>query len=204
MEKGVESGHPIHNITGVILAGGQSSRFGSNKALAAHGGKPLIQHVTDTISSLFSSCLLVTNTPETYSFLNLPMTGDIYLDMGPLAGIHAALVKIKTDWAFVTACDMPNLNPVLIKYLCGLTAEQFDAVIPWPALGPEPLYGLYHRKSLPIIEKRLKKKQVAIHEVLTELSVHRVGEEEIMGITGDRNTFHNINRPEDLAPDSEQ
>jgi molybdopterin-guanine dinucleotide biosynthesis protein A len=202
MEKGVESGHPIYNITGVILAGGQSRRFGSNKALAAHGGKPLIQHVTEIISSLFSSCLLVTNTPETYSFIGIPMIGDIYLDMGPLAGIHAALVNIKTDWAFVTACDMPRLNPVLIKYLCGLAAEQFDAVTPWPAGGPEPLYGLYHKKCLPIIEKRLQKKQVAIHKALAELSVRRVDDEEMRGIGGYRNTFHNINRPEDLAPDS--
>ena len=111
---------PLSDITGVILAGGKSSRFGSNKALAIVDGKPLIQHVADLISSLFAECLLVTNTPAEYEFLSLPMTHDRYRDSGPLAGIHAALLKIRTPRAFVVACDMPNLSQELINIFATL------------------------------------------------------------------------------------
>ena len=121
---------PLVDITGVILAGGESRRFGSNKALALLHGKPLVQHVTETVSSVFNDCLLVTNSPEQYDFLNIPMIKDRYQDKGPLAGIHAALRHTGKAWVFVIGCDMPAVTPDLISFLCSLVHGDFEAVIP--------------------------------------------------------------------------
>jgi hypothetical protein len=123
MEKSVMTDHPIQNITGVILAGGRSSRFGSNKALAMVDGKPLIRHVADLMSSLFAECLLVTNTPVEYRFLSLPMTSDHYRDSGPLAGIHAALLQINTDRAFVVGFTIKTHWQSLIHVCSKKTAR---------------------------------------------------------------------------------
>jgi FdhD protein len=101
---------PIKDITGVVLAGGQSSRFGSNKALALWQGKFLIEYARDTLTAVFDDCLLITNTPEQYEFLNMPMIKDRYQDMGPLAGIHAALHHTGNPWIFIVACDMPAIT----------------------------------------------------------------------------------------------
>ena len=189
---------PLSDITGVILAGGKSSRFGSNKALAMVDGKPLIQHVADLISSLFAECLLVTNTPAEYEFLSLPMTHDRYRDSGPLAGIHAALLQISTPRAFVVACDMPNLSPELIQYVCNINEQEYDVIIPSLEKGLEPLFGIYHKKSLAVIESYLQQKDFKIISVLEDLQVRRVSEKEILSIAEDFDCFKNINRPADL------
>jgi FdhD protein len=188
----------IQDITGVILAGGQSRRFGSNKALALIQGKPLIKHVADTVVSIFKNYLLVTNTPEQYSFLNMPMIKDKYQGMGPLAGIHAALLQISTPRAFIVACDMPNLSPDLIQYLCSINEQEYDVILPWPNRGQEPLFGVYHKKSVAVIESNLMQKDCQIIRTLEDLQVRRVNEGEIVSITGDLSCFKNINRPVDL------
>ena len=189
---------PFSDITGVILAGGKSSRFGSNKALAMVDGKPLIQHVADLMSSLFPECILITNTPAEYEFLSVPMTHDRYQDSGPLAGIHAALLKISTPRAFVVACDMPNLSPELIQYICNINEQEYEVIIPSPEKGQEPLFGIYHKKSLEVIESYLQQKDFKIISVLEDLQVRRVSEQEILSITEDLGCFKNINRPTDL------
>lgn len=135
----------ISQVAGVILAGGKSSRFGSNKALALHQGATLIQTITRRLAGLFPETLLITNTPEDYGFLGWPMAADQYQNCGPLAGIHAALRTISQPRAFVCGCDMPLLNPELIRFLCELDGDH-EVVLPWLPEGPEPLYAVYSKK----------------------------------------------------------
>lgn len=187
------------NITGVILAGGLSSRFGSDKAFARLHGKFLIQHVKDTLTEIFSDCMLITNTPEQYAFLNLPMFEDSYQGMGPLAGIHAALLHAVNPLIFVVGCDMPMVTATLITYLCSFASEKkFAAVIPWLKAGPEPLCGLYRKTALATIESQLMSKKPQITELLGKLNVRKVKEEELRKVTGDLDGFYNVNRMEDL------
>lgn len=188
----------IIDSAGVILAGGQSRRFGANKALAEFRGAPLIQRVTDLIGSLFSEKLLITNTPETYSFLAWPTACDRFPDHGPLAGIHAALSVIHSPRAFITACDMPFLTSELIKYLCTLATSEWDVVLPWLDDGPEPLCAVYNKKALPIITDNLRNGQKKISQSLERMRVRKVVHKDIMKIAPDLNVFCNINRCEDL------
>jgi molybdopterin-guanine dinucleotide biosynthesis protein A len=191
---------PFPAIAGVIMAGGASSRFGSNKALALLDRKPVIQHVADILAAVFPSCLLSTNTPETYAFLGLPTVADIFPAAGPLAGIHAALYYIAEPRAFIAGCDMPLLAPALIRLLCTLAdQDDWDVVLPWPTSGPEPLCAVYSRTALPVIEKSLTKGNRKIRDTLAELRVRRVEETELLTVVDNLNTLHNINRPEDLA-----
>lgn len=182
---------------GVILAGGKSSRFGSNKALALHRGCPLIRGIADKLAPLFSETLLVTNTPEAYAFLAWPMTGDLYPDCGPLAGIHAALKKVKSPRAFVCACDMPLLEPRLIRFLGGLPVE-YDLILPWLANGPEPLCAIYSKSALPVIENHLETGKRKLGALYERLRVRRVSEEEIRAVVSDLEAFSNINHRHEL------
>ncbi|MEW6521301.1 MAG: molybdenum cofactor guanylyltransferase [Thermodesulfobacteriota bacterium] len=183
--------------TGVILAGGASSRFGSNKALALLQGRHVIQHAATVLTKLFSQLLLVTNSPDSYRFLGWRMTDDIYADSGPLAGIHAALRTITTPQAFIVGCDMPNLDSRLIAYLCNLAGD-WDAALPWLDAGPEPLYAVYRKSCLPVIERQLQARQRKISLALEQLRLRKVSQQEVLGITRDLMTFHNINRMGDL------
>ena len=188
----------IPDITGVILAGGASSRFGSNKALATLDSIPLIEHAAKQLENLFSQNLLITNTPATYAFLGWPMTGDVYQKCGPLGGIHAALQAIKTSKAFVVGCDMPLLNPLLISHICSLSGN-WDVALPWLESGPEPLYGVYHKQCVDKIEVYLQKNIYKIREVLALLTIRKISQDEILDLVGDLSTFHNINFDRDLT-----
>lgn len=187
----------ITETTGVILAGGASSRFGSNKALALLQGNHMIQHVAAVLESLFPQRLLVTNTPEIYRFLGWEMSGDIYVGCGPLAGIHAALTHISTQQAFIVGCDMPNINIRLIDFICNLPGD-WDVALPWLESGPEPLYAVYRKSCLPVITQQLQAKEGKIRLALQRLNIRKVTQQEVVAITGDLTSFHNINRLEDL------
>lgn len=188
----------INQVAGVILAGGKSSRFGSNKALALHQGDALIQTIARRLAALFPETLLITNTPEEYGFLGWPMAKDLYPDCGPLAGIHAALRTVSQPRIFVCGCDMPLVNPDLIRFLCELEGDH-DIVLPWLDEGPEPLYAVYSKKALPIIEEQLSKNQYKIGMVFEKLRIRKVTAEEILQIVPDLTTFQNINHQHDLA-----
>ena len=188
----------INQAAGVILAGGKSSRFGSNKALALHQGDALIQTIARRLAALFPETLLITNTPEEYGFLGWPMAKDLYPDCGPLAGIHAALRTVSQPRIFVCGCDMPLVNPELIRFLCELEGDH-DIVLPWLDEGPEPLYAVYSKKALPIIEEQLSKNQYKIGMVFEKLRIRKVTSEEILQIVPDLTTFQNINHQHDLA-----
>jgi molybdopterin-guanine dinucleotide biosynthesis protein A len=188
----------IDQVAGVILAGGKSSRFGSNKALALHQGAALIEGITRRLAGLFPEILLITNTPEDYAFLGWPMASDQYQDCGPLAGIHAALRTISQPRAFICGCDMPLLNHDLIRFLCELPGDH-EVALPWLPEGPEPLYAVYSKNALPIIEDNLAKNQCKIGLVYEQLRIRKVGAEELLQILPDFTTFQNINHQHDLA-----
>ncbi len=188
----------IEGVTGVILAGGKSSRFGANKALALLHGKHLIEHPAGILQTIFPKLLLVTNTQEEYEFLHWPMTKDRYPGAGPLAGIHAALKSAVTDHIFVTACDMPLLQPGIIRYLCE-QRENRDAVLPWTANGPEPLCAVYSQTALPSIMTALESRANRVQDVLNNLNIRKVDEKEMSSLQTDKKIFTNINRQDDLS-----
>ncbi len=185
------------DFTGVLLAGGKSSRFGSNKALTKLAGRTMIEHPAKILTELFKNRLLITNTTAEYAFLGWPMTGDIYPDAGPLAGIHAALRSVTSPLIFVAGCDMPFLDKTLITYLCSLV-EGYDVVVPRTAKGLEPLHAVYRRSIIGVIEKNLDRGNRKIHQVFSKLKVREVSESELLTVAGDLNSFRNINTPEDL------
>jgi molybdenum cofactor guanylyltransferase len=188
----------LDQITGVVLAGGRSSRFGSNKATALWHGKSLIQHVCDTLASVFDDMLLSTNTPDLYTFLQIPAVMDQFQNMGPLAGIQAALAESSRPWIFVAGCDMPAITPDLIICLCGYVKNDFEAVIPWLKRGPEPLCGLYHKTALAKIDAQLADKKATVKELVAQLAVRKVTEKELLAVSGGLRVFSNINRIGDL------
>lgn len=186
----------IAGIAGVILAGGKSSRMGRNKALLEVKGERMIESVYQIISELFREVLLITNTPEIYDFIPCRKIGDIYPGMGPLAGIHAALSLCLAERAFVVACDMPELNPAVIRELCKVK-ESVDVVIPESPRGLEPLHSVYAKSSLPKIEEMLLSGNSRILSFLDIADVKVVSQCKIASLDHDYTSFRNVNTPED-------
>ncbi len=185
-------------ISGAILAGGQSTRMGTDKALLQFNGQPVIERVYRSMAGLFNKTVLVTNHPEQYRFLPCPAVADHFVESGPLAGIHAALTWTTTDWVFVVACDMPLISTVVIRYLCNL-ADDYDAVVPCSSTGTEPLHALYNRRCLTVIEPMLQQGHRRIAELHEATNTHFVPWEEVARLPGAKQSFQNINTPEAFA-----
>ncbi len=187
----------IADTAGVLLAGGKSSRFGSNKALAAFHDQPLISHAGALLSTLFSETLLVTNNPEDYDFLGWPMTGDIFPGAGPLAGIHAALNTVTSPQVFVVGCDMPLVQEKLVRLLCRQSGD-WDAVVPKLDKGLEPLCAVYRKSCLPVIEENLKKGRRKLHRLFEQIRTRKIPPETLRTADPQLVSFENINRLQDL------
>lgn len=108
-------------ITGVVLAGGRSTRFGQNKSLYVYNGKPLVEYAIESLTPYCGKLLLSTNSPQDLAFTGLQTIEDLHKDCGPLGGIHSALAHAQTKIVVFAGCDMPFLDgrifPFLADYL---------------------------------------------------------------------------------------
>jgi len=160
-------------MTGTILAGGENRRIPLLKGHIEVNGEKIIDSSVNLMKRLFGRAVISTNTPELYFYCGVPMIGDIVNQRGPLTGIFSVLLNIKDDAIFVAACDMPFLNDQLMMYMVdkyrgknreisepmtsGSEITKWDAVIPVFEGKPQPLFGIYSKNILGIIEERLNK-----------------------------------------------
>lgn len=187
----------IEGVTGAILAGGTSSRMGSDKSLLPFDGIAIIEVIYHKLATLFREVIIVTNTPEAYAFIPCRKVPDILPGEGSIAGLHSALLHSTTPKVFVVACDMPMLSPVLLRHLCRIEGE-WDAVVPMTEAGyPEPLHALYARSALNEIETALKRGNKSIRLLYDRIRTRKVSWEEIEGIKGAVDSFRNINTPQE-------
>jgi molybdopterin-guanine dinucleotide biosynthesis protein A len=184
-------------LTVAIQAGGKSTRMGRDKSFVPFHGRPMIEVVRDHVSGLGQELIVITNDPDPYAYLGLPIYRDIYPDRGPLGGIHSALVNAKSPYVLMVACDMPWLNRRLLQYLIELR-ETADIVVPRWEKFPEPLHAVYSKACLEPIEKRIEADDLKIVRFYRDVTVRYIDREEIIRFDVDGRSFTNINRPQDL------
>jgi molybdopterin-guanine dinucleotide biosynthesis protein A len=185
------------SITGVILAGGKSSRMGQNKALMSFGGKRLVDRVVEVMRSVFDDLLMVTNTPEVYADLGIPMVPDVWPDKGSLGGVYSAIYHVATPYCLVVACDMPFLRAALLRYLMTQIAD-YDVVVP-DVLGElQTLHAIYSKACLQPIEHRLAANRLRIVGFFSEVRVRTVTASELEPYDPELLAFQNLNTPEEF------
>jgi molybdenum cofactor guanylyltransferase len=187
----------IEDISAVILAGGKSRRFGSNKAFAELDGRPLIERVIAVLGPVFNELTIITNNPDEYAYLGLPMYEDLVKGLGPIGGIYTGLEKIRHTRGFFVACDMPFLNENLIRYMASLS-NGFDAVVPKVDWKMEPLHAIYSKNCLPAIIELIAAGECMINRFFQQLRVRFLDEDEIRGHDPLLRSFYNINKPDEL------
>ena len=187
---------PLKGVTGVILAGGLSSRMGSNKALLPYKSGRCIEVIHRWLAALFDEVIVVTNTPEQYAFLPCRKVMDIHPDMGTLAGLHAGLYHSTSEHIFAVACDMPYLNSALISRIAAL-GDGSAVVIPEGDKGLEPLHALYGKECLAPMERSLLAGKRRIVSFFPEVAVRYLSRDAVAGLDPAFDSFRNINTPSD-------
>jgi FdhD protein len=186
----------IPGISGVILAGGESRRMGSDKSLLPIHGARFIDHVYARMASLFDEVIIVTNSPELYPEIPCRKIPDIYLGQGALAGIHSGLKQAKNEQVFVVGCDMPFIAGEVVKKICSHAAEA-DLVLPLSSSGHEPLHALYGKTCLPAMEQVLDAGKQRICLFFDQVRVMEIPSHEMLPLDLAERSFQNINTPED-------
>src|SRR5699024_4271560 len=132
---------------GVVLAGGQSRRFGSPKAFAKKDGKEFYLHSIDAIKPFVDSIALITN-PQLENYFNEKEVKVIldkpeYQGKGPLAGIYTAMDTFSAEWYMIIPIDVPFIDQQIMKILTDHLDEDVDAVIPVVSGNIQPLIAIY-------------------------------------------------------------
>jgi len=185
------------NTSGVILAGGKSSRMRFNKAFAEISGRPVIHIILDKFASLFQEIIIISNDPELYTCLGVPVYTDIYPRMGPVAGIHSALYHCSHDSAFVMGCDVPFMSMELVRMMIS-RLDGYDSVVPRLDNQLQPLTAVYSRRCLPVLTSCLETNRVKLIRIFEELNVLEISRNDIEKFGVAEEMFLNVNDIEAL------
>ena len=186
-------------ITGVIQAGGRSTRMGGEpKALLELGGKRIVERVVDALAAVLDDLLVVTNTPERYAFLHLPMVADRYPDGGALGGIFTGLAAAGGEAAFTVACDMPFVHPEVVRLVVARAGEA-DVVIPRTDGQYETMHALYAKACLAPMESRLRAGHLKIVGFFPDVRVLEITAAAVARHRAPEVAFMNVNTPDELA-----
>lgn len=188
----------MHDVSIAVLAGGKSRRMGQNKSFVLLDGKPMIDHVLDHLRLLELPIFIVTNTPELYTYYEMPLFRVIRPDHGALGGIYTTLQSSSTPFVLCAACDMPFLNPALLDFMLRHRAG-YEAVIAllkglWQAFP-----GVYNLACLHTFEGFLNRRQFHLQTVLHTLRTCPLAIDEIRTHDPHLRSFINLNTPIELA-----
>ena len=186
------------NITGVVLAGGQSRRMGFNKAEAQMHGESMLIRMIDKLQEITSSILISSGTAS-YPNIPLPQILDEYPQCGPLGGIYSVLKASNTSLNLVVSCDMPLVSIALLEHIVA-NAKESKAFITLPIDHDGQLQmmcAVYHKDVLPILQQQLDANQFKMKSLLDLVTT------KFVEISRDHplyqeHAFMNVNNPTNL------
>lgn len=183
------------NIAGVVLAGGQSSRYGQPKMFEQFAGQPLYQYSLNALQqNQLQPLIIATNAHLQQGFAqdNVQWLIEPQPHQGPLFALHNIMENFPAvEWFFVLASDMPFIDAALVKALLSFIDERYDAIVPQQADRLQPLVALYRRTAYPFASKLVQQNRRSMQALLEKLRVCYVPFE------SDTMTFTNINTPQD-------
>jgi molybdenum cofactor guanylyltransferase len=183
-----------------IQAGGLSSRMGVNKALMPFNGLPLILRVLERVGSLSDDIFITSNDTEQFTSIKIPVYPDVQPGMGALGGLITAFHHARYDAIAVLACDMPFIQPDLLKAEYDLLLKDgSDIVIPRTIKGLEPLHAVYRVSAcLPPAKAALNAGKKRLISWFPEVRVREMGTDEIELVDLQALSFLNVNTIEEF------
>jgi molybdopterin-guanine dinucleotide biosynthesis protein A len=185
----------------VVLVGGEARRaHGQEKYFFTYQGKTFIERLVESLQEVVDEIILVARSPEQcrrfHGIRGIRCITDIRVGIGPIGGLHAGSLAAHGEFIFVSACDMPCINPAVIAHLFD-RIDNYDAVIPrWNPDMLEPLHAVYRRSAL--LNYLESHDSLSLRAMVMSLTAHYVPVEELRVIDPELKTFTNINKLEDL------
>jgi len=189
------------SMTGAILAGGKSSRFGGNKALFPVHGVPMIKRILKILRSYTDETfIVVSNLEAPFKHLNVALYKDIIPGKGPLSGLHSALFNAKYKKVFLLACDMPFVSEMLVGYMVSIASIKihYPVIVPKGPGGLEPLHAIYDKELLSQVEERLSGSRLSIKAFVEETPHYVIDLQDLRKRLDPGLSIFNVNTKKDL------
>lgn len=178
------------DVTGLLLAGGRSRRFGADKARAPVEGRPMIERVHDVVAPLVAEVLVSVRAVEDAAGLPGRPVADRVEGAGPLGGLHAGLWASGRPWLLAVACDLPYLQREPLRALLAARVAGRPVVAETPDGRHQPLCALYPASILPAVEAALVAGRLALQDLIAATDA--------VIVPVDAAPLRNVNRPSDL------
>lgn len=182
-----------NHITGIILAGGKSSRIGSDKGFLLLNNKTFIQLIIEAMQPLVNDIIIVSNNPD-YDVFKLKRVNDLIIDAGPLAGVYTGLYYSNTENNLVLSCDVPLINTETLKKLTEQLEENMDVIQLESNDKSMPLIAVYkkhcERKIFELLEQGERRLRFAVNQFKVKTIVLNKEQEKF---TANINTLSNLN-----------
>lgn len=180
----------------IVLAGGKSTRMGTNKAMIMVKEQRMLEGAVENLSKAFPQVLISAN-DNFYEDLGVPVFADVYRESGPLGGIHSGLKNSGYHINFFTACDMPFIDTRLALYMVE-SSKGFDAVVPKIGDYYQPLFAVYTKSCIDAIEDKILAGRNKITSFYQQIKIRFLEEDELIKFGNPDTMFFNVNTPGDL------
>lgn len=187
---------PEQPLSCIILAGGENSRIGQEKAFLKIGERTFIEEQVSSLSKIFKEIIIVTNNRKNFKNMDVKVVTDIVSHLGPMGGLFTGLSVSSNIHCFVIGCDMPLINLELIKFMIDNIKED-DLVIPLSSSGKETLYAIYSINCLETIKRQIELKNLKLIDILKYHKVKYISDKEINKFDPKELSFFNVNSPKD-------
>ncbi len=185
------------NITGAVLCGGKSTRMGREKATRLLYGKPVVEHVLNNMLRIFKKVVISSSdNSDIFTKYNLTVIHDIVKDKDSLGGIYSVLKNVETDYVFFVACDMPFIAQTAVEFMIENIGD-YDIVVPRIKGKFQPLFAIYSKKCVPLIEQNLSANKLKLYDIIKAYNSKIVDENELKRYCNINKNFFNINTEED-------
>ncbi|MCC2643342.1 MAG: putative Molybdopterin-guanine dinucleotide biosynthesis protein [Nitrospira sp.] len=191
----------ITNVSGILIAGGKSRRMGRDKRFLKMSGNSIFDRTLHILRETFAETIVVLAEPvDSLNVHGCRVVYDLVSNAGSLGGLYTGLMASSQARIFAVACDMPFLNPDVIRLMVSFDVKA-DVVVAKLERRFQPMHALYSRRCAPFCRAMVDRHDLKIQKLFSidVLQVAIVTSRELTIIDPSLRSFQNINTPEDLA-----
>lgn len=171
--------------------------MGQNKAFIEIEGIPIIQRIYRLFKDLFQEVIIVTNQKDLFSGFDSKVYSDLIPHKGAIGGLYTGIFFSSFHHSFCVACDMPFIKSPLVQCLIENIRDE-DVIIPRTIDGLQPLHAIYSKNCVDPIKRTIEQGKQGIIDFYHLVKVKIVEEREFLHLDPVRESFINVNTPEEL------
>ena len=161
----------MKTISAYIVAGGKSSRMGTDKGLLPLNNSLIVAHIYNALQSVVGDSIKVVSSNKEYDFLGCPRIEDIIPDKGPVGGIYTVLNDTSFPFNLIVSVDVPLISAELLQWIIDNHSEEYQLTQISVSGKTSPLIAIYDQSLLEIFKKSTESNNLRLRSIVEKLKV---------------------------------